>query len=184
MGPNKLEQNSVGSSAGQRWPKVPPPPVLFFFTRLFRKMNCAEKTVRNKIGKMTYLHIYFDSYGVTKFTKSQRYGWQVGFCIGCSKNNSLIQALVFTKTFVPKLRSKDGSFWPRTYNFIIILKELVGVFGGVVGLCMGFSLLSGAEFIYFFTLRLLDWEDWISFSGSLLTFVDSNRRRHKTMIAY
>jgi len=73
-----------------------------------RKINCAERTVRNKIGKMTYLHIYFDSYGVTKFTKSQRFGWQ----------------------------------------------ELVGVFGGVVGLCMGFSLLSGAEFIYFFTLRL------------------------------
>ena len=36
---------------------------------------------------------------------------------------------------------------------MIIVKELVGVFGGVVGLCMGFSLLSGAEFIYFFTLR-------------------------------
>ena len=36
----------------------------------------------------------------------------------------------------------------------VILKELIGVFGGVVGLCMGFSLLSGAEFIYFFTLRL------------------------------
>ena len=86
------------------------PQCCFFSTQLFRKMNCAEKTVRNKIGKMTYLHIYFDSYGVTKFTKSQRYGWQVGFCIGCSKNNSLIQALVFTKTFVPKLRSKDGSF--------------------------------------------------------------------------
>ena len=47
-------------------------------TILFRRMNCAERTVRKKIGKMTYLHIYFDSYGVTKFTKSQRFGWQVG----------------------------------------------------------------------------------------------------------
>ena len=49
-----------------------------FFTLTFRKMNCVEKTVNNKIGKMTFLHIYFDSYGVTKFTKSQRFGWQVG----------------------------------------------------------------------------------------------------------
>ena len=27
-------------------------------------------------------------------------------------------------------------------------------FGGVIGLCMGFSLLSLAELIYFFTIRL------------------------------
>ena len=33
-------------------------------------------------------------------------------------------------------------------------QDLVGFFGGIVGLCVGFSLLSGAELIYFFTLRL------------------------------
>lgn len=49
-------------------------------------MNCAERTVRNKIGKMTYLHIYFDSYGVTKFTKSERFGWQVRSYIGIGKD--------------------------------------------------------------------------------------------------
>ena len=27
-------------------------------------------------------------------------------------------------------------------------------FGGIVGLCMGFSLLSLAEFLYFFSIRL------------------------------
>ena len=27
-------------------------------------------------------------------------------------------------------------------------------FGGIVGLCMGFSILSGFELIYFFTARL------------------------------
>ena len=32
-------------------------------------------------------------------------------------------------------------------------QDLVGLFGGIVGLCMGFSLLSGAELIYFFTIR-------------------------------
>ena len=29
--------------------------------------------------------------------------------------------------------------------------------GGIIGLCMGFSLLSGVELIYFFTLRM--WVD-------------------------
>ena len=33
-------------------------------------------------------------------------------------------------------------------------QDLVGFFGGIVGLCVGFSLLSGAELVYFFTLRL------------------------------
>ena len=33
-------------------------------------------------------------------------------------------------------------------------KDLVAAVGGVMGLCLGFSLLSLAEFIYFFTLRL------------------------------
>ena len=70
--------------------------------------NCVEQTVRNKIRKMTYLHVYFNSFGVTKFSKSELYGWQ----------------------------------------------DLIGVFGGIVGLCMGFSLLSAAELIYFFTVRL------------------------------
>ena len=76
--------------------------VALVFTRLrFRKMNCAEKTVRNKIGKMTYLHIYFDSYGVTKFTKSQRFGWQVGYGIGwlisniCRRSQFLWGATMF-----------------------------------------------------------------------------------------
>ena len=27
-------------------------------------------------------------------------------------------------------------------------------FGGIVGLCMGFSILSGCELLYFFTLRM------------------------------
>ena len=30
---------------------------------------------------------------------------------------------------------------------------LSAAFGGVVGLCTGFSIISGAELIYFFTLR-------------------------------
>ena len=72
------------------------------------KRNCVDQTFRNKIKRFTYMHVYFDSFGVTKFTKSELYGWQ----------------------------------------------DLIGVFGGIVGLCMGFSLLSGAELLYFFTIRL------------------------------
>merc|ERR1712108_3196 len=71
--------------------------------------GCVEQTVKNKIKKMTFLHVYFGSLGVTKFSKSELYGWQ----------------------------------------------DLVGLFGGIVGLCMGFSLLSGAELIYFFTIRYI-----------------------------
>ena len=37
---------------------------------------------------------------------------------------------------------------------LIYGKDLIGFFGGIIGLCVGFSLLSGAELIYFFTLRL------------------------------
>ena len=65
--------------------------------------------MRNKISKMTYLHVYFKSFGMTKFARHESFGWQ----------------------------------------------DLIAFFGGIVGLCMGFSLLSGAELIYFFTLRLL-----------------------------
>ena len=41
-------------------------------------------------------------------------------------------------------------WWILIYG---LKQDLVGLFGGIVGLCMGFSLLSGAELIYFFTIR-------------------------------
>ena len=73
------------------------------------KKSCLETTVRNKIQKMSYIHFYFKTQGVTKYQRNVTYGWQ----------------------------------------------DLIAFFGGIVGLCVGFSLLSGAEFIYFFTLRFL-----------------------------
>ena len=42
-----------------------------------RSTGCVEQTVKNKIKKMTFLHVYFGSLGVTKFSKSELYGWQV-----------------------------------------------------------------------------------------------------------
>ena len=70
--------------------------------------SCMERTIRNKISKMSYVHVYFKSFGMTKFSRSVVFGWQ----------------------------------------------DLVAFFGGICGLCLGFSLLSGAELIYWFTLRL------------------------------
>ena len=42
--------------------------------------------------------------------------------------------------------------YARTVTYGIM--DLIGFFGGIIGLCVGFSLLSGAELIYYFTLRL------------------------------
>ena len=70
--------------------------------------SCMERTVRNKITKMSYIHVYFKNFGMTKFSRSVVFGWQ----------------------------------------------DLIAFFGGICGLCLGFSLLSGAELIYWFTLRL------------------------------
>lgn len=39
-------------------------------------------------------------------------------------------------------------------NVVFGWQDLIAFFGGICGLCLGFSLLSGAELIYWFTLRL------------------------------
>ena len=51
-----------------------------------RSTGCVEQTVKNKIKKMTFLHVYFGSLGVTKFSKSELYGWQVCVCVCPNKN--------------------------------------------------------------------------------------------------
>ena len=95
----------------EEYVEVKGPPLKTKETRPHRK-SCLETTVKNKIGKMSYVHIYFDSFGVTKYLRNEVYGWQ----------------------------------------------DLIAFFGGIVGLCVGFSLLSGAELIYFFTIRLFFWK--------------------------
>ena len=40
-------------------------------------------------------------------------------------------------------------------NCLIRLFSLTANIGGTMGLCLGFSLVSAVEFIYFFTARLL-----------------------------
>ena len=48
-------------------------------------------------------------------------------------------------------------FIRRIFNGIFFKKSIINsaAFGGIVGLCSGFSLLSGVELIYWFSLRLL-----------------------------
>ena len=84
------------------------PPQIIKEPRLIYK-SCLERTVRNKISRMSYVHVYFKSFGMVKFSRTVVFGWQ----------------------------------------------DLIAFFGGICGLCLGFSLLSGAELVYWFTIRLL-----------------------------
>ena len=70
--------------------------------------NQTKILSQNKISKMSYIHVYFKSFGMTKYSRNIVFGWQ----------------------------------------------DLIAFFGGICGLCLGFSLLSGAELVYWFTLRL------------------------------
>ena len=31
--------------------------------------SCLERTIRNKVAKMSYVHVYFKSFGMTKFSR-------------------------------------------------------------------------------------------------------------------
>ena len=53
--------------------------------------SCLERTIRNKISKMSYIHVYFKSFGMTKFSRNVVFGWQdliaffggiCGLCLG------------------------------------------------------------------------------------------------------
>ena len=48
---------------------------------------------------------------------------------------------------------KDKSIVQFNKDVIYTVEDLIAAFGGLVGLCTGLSLLSIAEFVYFFTLR-------------------------------
>ena len=39
-------------------------------------------------------------------------------------------------------------------HFFVTFSYISAAFGGVIGLCSGFSLLSGVELLYWFTIRL------------------------------
>ena len=57
---------------------------------------------------------------------------------------------------LPRTDFLDGLTWYVWYlcRLSKLIWHVSAQFGGGVGLCVGFSLLSGAEMIYFFTIRL------------------------------
>ena len=75
---------------------------------------------------MSLVHIYFKELGIIKYSREELYS---------------IMDVIGKTCFL-----LHDSFLA---HFLIS-----AAFGGIVGLCMGFSLLSLAEFFYFFTLRL------------------------------
>ena len=48
---------------------------------------------------------------------------------------------------------KDKAIVQYNQDVIYTIEDLIAAFGGLAGLCTGLSLLSVAEFVYFFTLR-------------------------------
>ena len=51
--------------------------------------------------------------------------------------------------------------------------DLAGALGGIIGLCFGFSFLSVAEFVYFFSLR------WMNDANSARMKRKGSRRMNK-----
>ena len=93
--------------------------------------------------KMSLVHVYFKDLEVTKFSKQENFGIMDLIGIILANDISQIYYIIFSTVTVISLR----------LNVYTLLFS--AAFGGVVGLCMGFSFLSLAELIYFFTLRWL-----------------------------
>ena len=104
---------------------------------LNKKIAEYEEMDRNTTGLRSLLreiktssslvHIYFKELGIIKYSRNELYG---------------IMDVIGTHSYHLPF---------RLYHVYFFLSAALG---GIIGLCMGFSLLSGAEIVYFFTLRL------------------------------
>ena len=94
---------------------------------------------------MSLVHVYFKDLEVTKFSKQENFGIMdlIGIILADDISSIYYIIYYFSTVTVISLR----------LNAYSLLSS--AAFGGVVGLCMGFSFLSLAELIYFFTLRWL-----------------------------
>ena len=88
-----------------------------------------EKLRDDILNSASVVHFYFKERGIVQYSREQLY--------------SIMD--VIGKNFETPL-----FFLSKLYKPIFV----AAAFGGVIGLCMGFSLLSGVELIYWFTLRL------------------------------
>ncbi len=73
------------------------------------------------------VHIYFKELGIMKYSRDELYTLIDVIC------KHLFTFCLFTFCTEP---------------------FIAAAFGGIVGLCMGFSLLSGVEFLYWFSIRI------------------------------
>ena len=95
-----------------------------------KKKEKLQKLFDNIIDTSSIVHIYFKELGVVKYSKDQLYG--ALDVIGKLKLQRIVNI-----------------------NLLINIFLLISAaFGGLVGLCIGFSILSGVEIIYWFTIRL------------------------------
>ena len=109
----------------------------------YGKIKLEKKYKRVKSDLLFYssiVHFYFKERGIVQYSREQLY-----------TPMDVIGKLYYFILFQLKI---DQKFYFKA------------AFGGIIGLCMGFSLLSGVEFIYWFTLRL---------------FMDHCRKKNKTM---
>ena len=90
-----------------------------------------EEKLQDIKEKTSLVHIYFRQLGIVKYSRDRLFGFM----------------------------DVIGELWLRNdcccRRFCAIIVFVAASFGGMVGLCMGFSILSGFEVIYFFTVRLL-----------------------------
>ena len=134
--------------------------IAFFITR-FVVWFC--RTRKRRVSRMSLVHVYFKEMGITKFSRDQLYSWEdiVGtmFPIGILLQIKFLSQLRITPISCQKLAN---SLTEITHIFMSIVfhgflsKHFFSCsanFGGSVGLCVGFSLFSAAELLYFLFLR-------------------------------
>ena len=109
-------------------------------------MNEDDKMSKaTEIGSQTSLiHVYFKELEVIKYSKQENYG--IMDLIG----KRLLQNVTSITVALRKNTLSLEIYF--NLNFYIYV---LAAFGGVVGLCVGFSFLSAAEFVYFFSIRLI-----------------------------
>ena len=94
-------------------------------TKAGKSSKRLEDLQADILDRASVVHFYFKETGIVQYSREQLYS--IMDVIG----NSILCIR-----------------WFLLYLF------LSAAFGGIIGLCMGFSLLSGVELIYWFTLRL------------------------------
>ena len=111
-------------------------------TQMNKDMTTKEKMEKyDMLGiGASLVHIYFKDLGIIRYTREESYS--VVDLIGIYQISCycLYNTILFDLCGYILIR----------YRYLFS-----AAFGGIVGLCMGFSLLSGFELIYFFTIRVL-----------------------------